>query len=147
MVIVTVHIQAGNYLFSVKMNDVKSTNADIECLLLVVLLHVVQRVLNRRRQRLQRKRGVRRRLCWVKPWLLRRHHLGAYDGLMVELANEDIPGYVAFQRMAPDLFGELLAKVGPLIQKQDTIMRQSISPGARLAITLRYLATGRCIYV
>ena len=78
----------------------------------------------------------------MKPWLQRRFQLGAYDALMVELANEDLDGYISFQRMAPDLFGELLAKVGPLIQKKDTVMRPSISPGARLAITLRFLATG-----
>jgi hypothetical protein len=96
-------------------------------------------MLARRQRKVQRKA----RVCWVKPWLQRRHQLGAYDGLMVELANEDLPGYVAFQRLAPHLFGELLAKVGPIIQRQDTVMRQSISPGARLALTLRYLATGK----
>jgi hypothetical protein len=62
---------------------------------------------------------------------------------MIELANEDKPGYIAFQRMAPELFAELLSKVGPLIQRQRTVMRQPISEGARLAITLRYLATGK----
>lgn len=116
---------------------------DLESLMVVVVLLVLRRMLCRCRQRLVEFRRVRRqRKCWVKPWLLRRHNLGAYDGLMMELANEDIPGYVAFQRLAPHLFGELLSKIGPLIQRQDTIMRTSISPGARLAITLRYLATG-----
>ena len=85
----------------------------------------------------------KKRVCWVRPWLVRRHQLGAYDGLMIELANEDVDGYISFQRMAPELFAELLGKVGPLIQKKDTVMRSSISPGARLAITLRFLATGK----
>jgi hypothetical protein len=66
---------------------------------------------------------------------------------MVELANEDVEGYVAFQRMAPDLFAELLSKVGPIIQRHDTVMRKSISPGARLALTLRYLATGKYVWI
>lgn len=32
--------------------------------------------------------------------------------------------------------------VSPLIKKEDTIMRNAISPGERLAVTLRFLATG-----
>ena len=106
---------------------------------------VMQRCIDRMREDVNAARKKRRE-CWMRPWLQRRHQLGAYDTLMIELANEDIPGYVAFQRMAPDLFGELLAKVGPLIQREDTVMRPSISPGARLAITLRYLATGKLFY-
>ena len=66
---------------------------------------------------------------------------------MIELAKRDVPGYVEFQRMAPGLFGELLNKVGPLMQKSDTVMQQSISPGASLAITLRYLETGKFVNV
>ena len=89
-----------------------------------------------------RKRQEKSRTCWVRPWLLRRHQLGAFDNLMIELANEDIPGYRAFQRVAPDLFLELLQMVGPHIEKQATKLRLPISAGARLAITLRFLATG-----
>ena len=39
-------------------------------------------------------------------------------------------------------FEELLQKVAPLIQKEDTILRESISAAERLALTLRYLASG-----
>lgn len=38
---------------------------------------------------------------------------------------------------------ELLNFVTPLITKQDTVMRQSISPQKRLTATLRFLATRR----
>ncbi|XP_050693866.1 putative nuclease HARBI1 [Eriocheir sinensis] len=44
--------------------------------------------------------------------------------------------------MEPNMFKELLDRVGPHIEKQDTFWRKSLSPGLRLAITLRYLATG-----
>ena len=37
----------------------------------------------------------------------------------------------------------LVAKVKPLIVKQDTVMRNAITPEARIAATLRFLATGR----
>ncbi|KAK2555533.1 Protein ANTAGONIST OF LIKE HETEROCHROMATIN PROTEIN 1 [Acropora cervicornis] len=39
-------------------------------------------------------------------------------------------------------FIELLSVIGPLVPKQDTPMRMSTPPGERLALTLRYLATG-----
>ena len=40
------------------------------------------------------------------------------------------------------MFQELLQVVGPRIMKNTTWYRQSIDPGVRLAVTLRYLATG-----
>ena len=45
-------------------------------------------------------------------------------------------------RMEPDLFHEVLARVGPRITKQDTFRRRALEPGLKLAITLRYLGTG-----
>ena len=44
--------------------------------------------------------------------------------------------------MDMNTFDELLRLVGPHISYQDTNMRQAISPGERLALTLRFLATG-----
>lgn len=42
-------------------------------------------------------------------------------------------------------FDELLEMVKPQSQKQDTNMRKSIPAGEKLALTLRYLATGEFI--
>ena len=120
----------------------KKLSRDVDDVVRMASQYVLHKVLQRSEERMQASKK-KRRTVWVKPWLMRRYQLGAYDSLMIELANEDVDGYIAFQRLAPDLFGELLAKVGPLIQKKDTVMRKSISPGARLAITLRYLATGK----
>lgn len=94
-------------------------------------------VLRQRHAKQKKKRSL-----WAHNWLIRRDELGAYNTLMKELEEEDIPGYISFQRMHPDLFKELLEMVTPLIQKKDTRMRRSIQPGLRLALTLRYLATG-----
>ncbi|CAI9582856.1 unnamed protein product [Staurois parvus] len=47
--------------------------------------------------------------------------------------------------MSDDNFNYLLRKVTPLIQKQDTCMRKSISAEQRLVATLRFLATGRSL--
>ncbi|XP_075985597.1 uncharacterized protein LOC142982798 [Anticarsia gemmatalis] len=47
-----------------------------------------------------------------------------------------------FTRMSRTDFEILLNMVGPAIVKQDTKFRKSIDPHIRLAVTLRYLATG-----
>lgn len=44
--------------------------------------------------------------------------------------------------MSAEDFEYLLCKIGPKIAKQDTNMRQAIPAKDRLAVTLRFLATG-----
>ena len=46
-------------------------------------------------------------------------------------------------RMDRATYCYLLDLVGPLIEKQDTQMRRAIPPAERLAVTMRYLATGK----
>ena len=62
---------------------------------------------------------------------------------MIEWANENIEEYIAIHCLPPDLFAELLEMVTPYIAKQNTVMWEAISPGARLAISLHYLAIGK----
>ena len=45
-------------------------------------------------------------------------------------------------RMSPENFDYLLSIVGPRIRKNTTRMRQAIELAERLALTIRYLATG-----
>jgi hypothetical protein len=45
-------------------------------------------------------------------------------------------------RMSPNRFQHLLGLVTPLISKKDTSMRKAIPAEERLALTLRFLATG-----
>lgn len=47
-----------------------------------------------------------------------------------------------FTRMSKTDFEILLRKIEPIISKQNTNFRNSISASLRLAVTLRYLATG-----
>ena len=49
---------------------------------------------------------------------------------------------VAIERMDVVTFDELLHMVGPLVTYQDTRLQKAIPPSERLALTLRYLATG-----
>ncbi|XP_065069253.1 putative nuclease HARBI1 [Rhopilema esculentum] len=93
----------------------------------------------------RRRRRIARRM-WVKSWIERRNELGAYQNLVQELASEDKPMYQRYFRLNEDLFKSLLAKVRPMIQRKDTHMRKSISAAERLAVTLRYLATGESFH-
>jgi hypothetical protein len=89
-----------------------------------------------------RRRRQRRRAFWVRPWLLRRPQFGQYERLMRELQREDVTAFRNFVRVPPALFRELLERVGPRIQKKDTHWRKALPAALKIAVTLRYLATG-----
>jgi len=95
-----------------------------------------------RRRRAARRTTRQQRTQWVRQWLLRRPMHGQYEKLMHELTTEDQSGFKNFLRMDPDIFIELLHRVGPRIEKQDTFFRKALPPGLKLAVILRYLATG-----
>ena len=48
--------------------------------------------------------------------------------------------------MSPDRFDHLLSLIEPIVTKESTNLREPISAGERLSITLRFLATGDAIY-
>ena len=50
--------------------------------------------------------------------------------------------YVNFVRMSPALFNELLEMCRPYLEKKKTNCREPHPPGLKLAVTLRFLATG-----
>ena len=91
--------------------------------------------------RTQRQRK-RTRKQWVRKWILKRKKFGAYAALLFDLRNSDTTSYSNFLRMDKVAFEEILNKVRLHIQKADTRFRESISAEERLALTLRYLATG-----
>ncbi|CAN7937555.1 unnamed protein product, partial [Ixodes hexagonus] len=88
------------------------------------------------------KQPPKKRRMWMRPHLRRHREQGCYENLMRELALQDAESYRSWIRMDTAMFKELLGKVRPLIVKQDTAFQQAIPAGERLAITLRYLATG-----
>lgn len=81
------------------------------------------------------------RSCWVRPWLQRRVFLGQYDTLMEELRIEARGGFKAFLRMEADVFYEILGRIEGRITKSSEA-RPPLMPGLKLAVTLRFLATG-----
>ena len=94
-----------------------------------------------RKQSRKASRGKRR--IWMKEWLKNRNAQGAYHQLMKELSTIDVSGYRNFVRIDSSTFELLHNMVAPIIQRQNTVMRESISPGERIAISLRFLATGK----
>lgn len=92
----------------------------------------------------QKQSRVQRRV-WCKEWLMRREELGSHATLYRELHDKPDDGFIQYMRMDINSFHTLLGRVGPYITKQDTHLRQSISPEARLEATLRFLSSG-CSY-
>ena len=93
-----------------------------------------------RRALIQAKEKQPRRF-WSRNWLLERPYYGQYEKLLAELRTDDTLSFTNFLRVNPDLWQELLHVlqcVGP--EKRDTFFRKE--PGLRLAITLRFMATG-----
>ena len=60
--------------------------------------------------------------------------------LVAELTGENLRGFRNYMRISPELFQELLERVGPRLMKKDTFTRKALELGHRLAIALRYMA-------
>ncbi|KAF0710436.1 protein ALP1-like [Aphis craccivora] len=84
----------------------------------------------------------KQRSVWERKWIQRRKLHGAYNALSRELRMEDPSQLRNFIRMSAEDFEELSSWIAPMFQKMDTNMRQAISVGERLMLTLRFLATG-----
>lgn len=89
----------------------------------------------------KKNKKQKKREKWAKDWLLKRKTY-SHVNLLNELRFEPLD-FKNYLRMDEDTYRKLLSMVAPLIQKEDTIMRKSISPHERLSGTLRFLATGR----
>ena len=91
----------------------------------------------RRRRRLQHQRSL-----WSRQWLIDRNSdRGILNFVEYEL-RDDMCGFQGFLRMSSSEFNELLDAIAPETQKEDTMMRDCITPKEMLVVTLRYLASG-----
>lgn len=95
-----------------------------------------------RRARLEEEARRRNPRVWVRPWITRREAFGWYDTLMVELEQEDPKSFVNMLRLEPALFHELVDRLTPRVEKMSTRWREPIPAGLRVAITLKFLASG-----
>ena len=88
------------------------------------------------------QRPRRRPNMWERPWLLQREERGAYHNIMADLYATDIPGFTNYMRMTPEFFEMIKTRLEPRLVRQATNYRAPISVGEKLALTIRYLATG-----
>jgi hypothetical protein len=83
----------------------------------------------------------RNKRLWVHDWIGRRDSRGASTLLLKELAAENVE-YKICLRMTPEKFDALLNMIAPKIERQNTQMRDAISPRVMLKVTLYFMATG-----
>ena len=109
--------------------------------LLEVQLKVMELEMEEARKE-ERRANRKERTAWTRPWILRRPLYGNYEHLLAELNREDRTTYKNFLRFDNDLFTELLQRVTHRIQRKDTRYRRALPAGLKLAVTLRYMASG-----
>ena len=78
----------------------------------------------------------------IREWLLQRQYYGWYEKLMKHLEEGDVSSFKNFLRVDPEMFRKLGSHLTPMIQKQDINYRKALPRGLKVAITLRFLATG-----
>jgi len=88
----------------------------------------------------------RKRSIWTKDCLKRRSVFG-HGNLIKELELSSPLDYKNYLRMCPSTFGELLELITPLVQREDTNMREAISPKQRLFATAIAAQTLRRIII
>ena len=108
------------------------------CLLAAAAVHRVKAKARKRRIRGARKR----KSVWVREWLLNRPRYGMYVKLMKHLSEGDAKSFKNFVRLDPNMFNQMVEDLTPKLQKKTINWRKPLSPGLKLTITLRYLASG-----
>ncbi|KAL2080736.1 hypothetical protein ACEWY4_024529 [Coilia grayii] len=88
-----------------------------------------------------RRRHRHRRRMWVHDILRGREQHGEFHRLVRELRLDE-ERFQRYFRLDREQFDSLLSKIGPLLSMQSTNCRRPIPPAERLAICLRFLATG-----
>jgi hypothetical protein len=95
--------------------------------------------------RVATKRRKRTGSVWTRSWISRRQTLGISSTIVSELQSADAVEYRSMFRMDLESFKCVLELIRSRIEKENTLLRESISPKERLEVTLRYLASGRLL--
>ena len=83
----------------------------------------------------------RRHRWWIRPIIKKRHNEGATHLLLSKNPSDGF-FFEQYLRLSKENFDFLLDKINRHLLKKDTKCRKSITPSEKLAVTLRYLATG-----
>lgn len=97
---------------------------------------IIAVLLKKKRNKEQMKR------LWVRRWIRTRETDDAALKLIHEIRNDDEKAFIDMFRLSGQQFDFLLERIRPLITKQNTNMRKSISAELRLSITLKFLSSG-----
>ena len=111
-----------------------NTYNDFSLYVLIPVCIIIMTIILRRRSS--------NRSIWVRKWIEKRQQNGVYHQLLKELCEEDHRSYRNFLRMDRESFEQLVVRIRPFIERKLTNFRAPISVEERLAITLRFLATG-----
>ena len=106
----------------------------------VALITKVNNIIDLVEDKAKEKRVVKRGRDW--KYAEDRDEKGAYNNIDLDLFLNDEEGFRRFMRMNYEQFIELTEMIAPTVSKTDTAMRKTICPKQRLALTLRFLATG-----
>ncbi|CAN7995609.1 unnamed protein product [Ixodes hexagonus] len=89
-------------------------------------------------------RSRRRRHCreWIRFLFRSRETFGEFHHLVRDMRLDNGSDFFQYFRMTRQRFDQLLALVGPQLQREATPWRKPISPAERLSLTIRYLAHG-----
>ena len=89
-------------------------------------------------------RQRRHRRYRFRPWQTRAEleEEGQYNRPMPMHHLDDPMAYRNFIQMPPELHQELGQRITAEFQRDRTLMRDTLSPGVKLAVTLKHLATG-----
>lgn len=85
-----------------------------------------------------RNKQRNKRKCWIREFLKKKHSYSFIEKMLLDGGWF----FQNFTRMSSTDFEELLSMVGPIIRKTNTNMREAIPEKVRLAVCLRYLASG-----
>lgn len=88
----------------------------------------------------ERKRKLQK--IWCKNWLKNRNRFSQMS-LLAELAANEPNDYKNYLKMTENCFEDILRRISPAIEKQNTSMKEAISCKERLAATLQFLVSGR----
>ena len=86
----------------------------------------------------------KRREFWVRPIFSQRAQQGAFHHLVQELRLADAEYHFMYLRMSKETFDYIVSLVAPILARRGyySRLRPEISTAERLALTLRYRATG-----
>ena len=106
------------------------------------LLHFLDQMENEERDGSSNPPRPARRRVWVSEVLRRRQQLGEFNNLVQEMRLGEPHRHIQYFRLSKQGFDLLLSRIEHRIRRQHTIFRAPVSAEERLAVTLRYLASG-----